>query len=81
MSARILAERDDAHLVYIQCRQCSSALVAFITAGPNGLESVGTVTDLTSIEVLAAHDRGGVSYDDVLELYTLLDRPDRKSVV
>jgi hypothetical protein len=75
LSARILAERDDAHLIYIQCRHCSASLVAFVTIGPNGLESVGTVTDLTSIEVLAAHDRSAVTTDDVLTMYTLLNRP------
>lgn len=75
MSARILAERDDAHLLYVQCRHCSAAMVAFVTAGPNGLQSVGTVTDLTSVEVLASNDRLAVTMDDVLELYSMLDQP------
>lgn len=75
LSARILAERDDAHLLYVQCRHCSAALVAFVTAGPNGLQSVGTVTDLTSVEVLASHDRSAVTLDDVVDLYAMLDQP------
>lgn len=74
IGARILAERDDAHLLFLECRQCGTAVTALVTAGPQGLTSVGALTDLTSVEVLDFADRQSVTHDDVLDLFDWLDR-------
>ncbi len=79
LKTQIMAERDDAHLLYLECRQCGSAVVAVVTTGMSGLSSVGTVTDLTSQELIDLPARQSVSIDDVLEMYRWL-QSDRQLV-
>lgn len=72
LKTQIMAERDDAHLLYLECRQCGSAVVAVVTTGLSGLSSIGTVTDLTSQELVDIPARSAVSIDDVLDMYRWL---------
>lgn len=77
LKTQIVAERDDAHLLYLECRHCGSAVVALVTTGSNGLTSVGAVTDLTSREVATMPTNDVVTHDDVLDLYAWLVREER----
>lgn len=79
LQTRIVAERDDAHLLFLECRQCGSAVVALVTTGGNGIHSFGTLTDLTSNEVAGLAQQQSVSADDVVELYEFLN--EQSSVV
>lgn len=69
LKTHIVAARDDAHLLYLECRHCGSAVVAVVTTNPGGLTSIGAVTDLTSREVAAMPAHHPVTHDDVIELY------------
>lgn len=73
LKMHIMAERDDAHLLYLECRQCGSAVMAVVTTGATGLNSVGTVTDLTSQEVYSFQGREPVTHDDVISCYEWLE--------
>lgn len=68
LKTRVVAERGDAHLLYLECRQCSSAVVAIVTAGHAGLQSIGAVTDLTRHELLQTAADTTVTTDDVVDL-------------
>lgn len=72
LSAKILDERDDAHLVHVECRKCGSLIVALVLTGGIGISSVGLVTDLTSDDVLKFKDVEDVQLDDVIELHAAL---------
>ncbi len=72
LKTQIMAERDDAHVVYLECRQCGSAVVALVTTGLAGLSSVGTVTDLTTQEIVETQHHQPINDNDVLELYAWL---------
>ncbi|MBI2984723.1 MAG: hypothetical protein HYY50_03815 [Candidatus Kerfeldbacteria bacterium] len=74
LKTQIMAERDDAHLLYLECRQCGSSVVAVVTTGSSGLSSIGTVTDLTSQEVAAF--QADVTADDVVDLYAWMKQGD-----
>ncbi len=76
-AARVLAQKDDAHVVHIECRQCGGSIVALILAGGVGMQSVGVVTDLTRSEVEKFSQHMTISLDDVLAAHQLvsLDRP------
>ena len=76
LKTQIMAEREDAHLLYLECRQCGSAVMAIVTSGMSGLSSVGTVTDLTSQEVIDFQNKPAISCDDALDLYQLLESSD-----
>ncbi len=73
LKTRVVAERGDAHLLYLECRHCSSAVVAIVTAGTTGLESVGALTDLTRGELAQATTEAIVSTDDVVDLVDWLE--------
>lgn len=71
-AARVLAQKDDAHVVHIECRQCGGSIVALILAGGVGMQSVGVVTDLTRHEVEKFSHHTTVSPDDVLAVHQLV---------
>lgn len=73
-AARVLAQKDDAHVVHIECRNCGGSIVALILAGNLGAQSVGVVTDLTRDEVAQYSAATPVNADDVLGLHHLLQR-------
>ena len=73
---RILEERPDAQLVYIQCRKCRSSVLAVVLANQLGISSVGLVTDLNGEDVLKFRRQNVVSRDDVLDAHVGLQRPD-----
>ena len=72
LRARVLEERDDAHLVHIQCSNCGSSIVALILSSNVGITSVGLVTDLTGDDVLHFKDVGRVTADEVLAIHQVL---------
>lgn len=70
-----MAERDDAHLLHLECRKCGSAVVALVTTSGMGVSSVGLVTDLTSDDVLKFAGSEEVSVDDIIDFHLLLEQP------
>lgn len=69
LEAKILEEREDAHLVHVRCRNCHSAIVALIVAGGLGVSSIGLVTDLSSEDVLRFKNGEPITIDDILDLH------------
>lgn len=72
MEARVLGEQEDSHLLHIQCRKCSNAILALVLVSSVGVSSVGLVTDLTFDDVVKYRESETVSADDVLEVHSLL---------
>lgn len=72
-AARVLAQKDDAHVVHIECRNCGGSIVALVLAGAIGTQSVGVVTDLTREEVVKYSKATLVSTNDVLSAHELLN--------
>lgn len=74
LEARVLEERENAHLVYIKCRQCQSAILALIMANSLGISSMGLITDLNSDDILKFKAAKPVSCDDVIEVHQFLNK-------
>jgi len=72
LRARVLEERDDAHLVHIQCSKCGSAIVALILNSVVGITSVGLLTDLTSDDVMHFKDESALTSDEVLTFHKII---------
>lgn len=70
--AKILEQREGAHLIHIECGSCRSSIVAVVITGGIGISSVGLVTDLTSGDVLRFKGQDSLSEDDVIAAYELL---------
>lgn len=67
--ASIVEEKPEAQLVHIECRKCSSAIVALIVNGQLGLTSIGLITDLSSKDVEIFKDSIPISEDDVFQAF------------
>jgi len=72
LRARVLEERDEAYLLYLQCANCGSSIVALVLNSGLGITSVGLVTDLTGDDVLRFKDEGAIKSDDVLTFHNLI---------
>ena len=72
--SRILEDRDDAHLVYLNCRKCLNSVIAVIRFGLQGISSIGMVTDLSYDEVLRFKEGDAVSVDDVLDVHRVINK-------
>lgn len=70
---RIIGERDQQVLAYIDCATCSTALLSILSMSPNGMTAHGLVTDLSVEEVIDSEAWRQVQADDVLELHEFLD--------
>jgi len=70
--ARVLGEKDDSHLLHIQCGNCANAIIALVLISSVGVSSVGLVTDLGYDEVNRFKEAASVSTDDVIETHHLL---------
>ncbi len=81
LKTEIMAEREDAHLLYLVCRQCGSAVVAVVTTGGAGLNSWGMVTDLTSQELASITADRAILDDDLLDLHAWLERDDHLMIL
>lgn len=71
---KILAEREQNVLTYIQCAQCGSALLSMLTMTPQGLQAVGLVTDMTSDEVVNFEQGQSISTSDVIAMHEALEK-------
>src|SRR3989338_3029118 len=74
--ARVLGEKEDSHLLHIQCGRCSNAIIALVLISPVGVSSVGLVTDLGFNEVHFFKEARPISTDDVIETHHLLQNED-----
>jgi len=72
IEAKVLEEKDEAHLVHIKCRRCQSNVVALILTSNLGISSMGIVTDLDSEDVIKFKSSKAVSADDVIDIYKIL---------
>jgi len=75
--AQILGEKEDSHLMHIQCGNCSNAIIALVIISSVGVSSVGMVTDLGFEEVDRFKSDRAVNTDDVIEVHHLLQNEDK----
>ena len=74
LEARVLEEGENAHLVYIKCRHCQSAILALIVASSLGISSIGLITDLSGDDILKFKTAKSISCDDVIEAHQFLTK-------
>ncbi len=74
VSAKIVEEREGAHLIHIKCKNCGSSIVALVLVGGLGVSSVGLICDLTPEDVFKFKDSKVVDTDDVIAIHELLNK-------
>ena len=74
MEVKVLRERQDAHLVYVKCRNCQTGILAVMLVNNLGISSVGLVTDLNSDDILKFIKMEQINLDEVIEIHQVLSR-------
>lgn len=69
---KILGEREQQVLAYIDCSTCGTALLSILSMGQNGMTAQGLVVDLMAEEVTNLDDEQHVTSDDVVDMHELL---------
>lgn len=72
LEIKVVDERDDVHLVHVTCPQCNHAVVALIMNQPNGLSSMGLITDAQPDDLQRFQATEAVSWDDCIAVHTIL---------
>ncbi len=73
---RVLGEKEDSHLLHIQCGNCSNAILALVLVSAAGVSSTGVVTDMNSDEFDIFKSAPAISTDDVIDAHHLLQNED-----
>lgn len=73
----VLYELEGAHLLHLQCRQCSNAVLAMVLVSSVGVSSVGVMTDLTRDDARKFIEAPAVDSDDVLSAHAFLEDDNR----
>ena len=76
LQAQVLGEKEDSHLMHIQCGNCANAIIALVIVSSVGVSSVGLVTDLGFEEVGRFKEDRAISTDDVIDMHHLLQNED-----
>jgi len=81
LEARVLDESEGAHLIFVRCGRCKSAIVALILNGSFGISSVGLVTDLDGDEIDKFRELSSITADDVIANYEFIRGGELERVV
>lgn len=72
IEAKLLEEKDGAHLLHVKCNKCSSSVLVLIFVNQFGVNSIGLIVDLEADEILKFTNLSPVSSDNVLDFHLLL---------
>lgn len=72
LEAKVIDERDAMHLVHVTCRKCSHAVLALVVSQPNGLSSVGLITDADADDIMRCKNLEPVTLDDCISWHHML---------
>jgi len=78
--AQVIGEENEATMVYITCSECESSIIAIVAMSGLGIVSLGLVTDMTIEDTKHFQEGEGISSDEFLAIYELLEKNQHKAV-
>lgn len=72
LEIKVLDEREGMHLVHVTCKKCSHSVVALIMNQPNGLSSMGLITDAEPEDLARLKTNDSVNWDDCIAWHNFL---------
>ncbi|MFH2097211.1 MAG: hypothetical protein ABII24_01525 [bacterium] len=71
---RILAEKDQSVLAYLECGNCATSILSLLQIGINGLQAHALITDLTADEVFERMDTEQIiTSDEIIDFHSYLE--------
>ncbi|MFC1662713.1 hypothetical protein ACFL04_00925 [Patescibacteria group bacterium] len=74
-NVRVLGEKDQQVLTFIQCSHCGSGVVSVLSMNPLGLKASGVITDLSAEEIIGLDGADDVTDDDVMDIHEIMTEP------
>lgn len=78
--AKVIGEEEDSTMIYVTCSECESSIVAIVAMSGLGVISLGLVTDMTAEDAKRFVGSRGVTSDELLSIYELLEKNDSRVV-
>lgn len=78
--AKVIGEEDDSTMVYVTCSECESSIIAIVAMSGLGIVSLGLVTDMSEADTKTFLNAPGLTGDDLLGMYELLEHGSEKVV-
>ena len=72
--AKVIGEEEESTMVYVTCSECESSIIAIVAMSGLGIVSLGLVTDMTEADTKRFRDSKGVTSDELLSIYELLEK-------
>ena len=74
---KVLGEKDQQVLTYIQCSHCGSGVISVLSVNPFGLKASGMITDLSAEEIMDSEEDSEVTENDVMDVHELMDEEEQ----
>jgi hypothetical protein len=72
LEIKVIDEQDNKHLVFVTCKKCAHSVVALIQHQPNGLSSMGLITDTLPEDLGRFKNSECVTWDDCISWHNFL---------
>ncbi|MCX6781149.1 MAG: hypothetical protein NT003_03505 [Candidatus Magasanikbacteria bacterium] len=72
LEIKVIDEQDSKHLVFVTCRKCGHSVVALIMHQPNGVSSMGLITDTQPEDLVRLKNADTVNWDDCIAWHNFL---------
>ncbi|MEX2054879.1 MAG: hypothetical protein WD972_01740 [Candidatus Andersenbacteria bacterium] len=72
--AKVIGEEEESTMVYVTCSECESSIIAIVAMSGLGIVSLGLVTDMTEDDTKRFVDSKGVTSNELLSIYELLEK-------
>src|SRR5687767_5660962 len=72
--AKVIGEEEESTMVYVTCSECESSIIAIVAMSGLGIVSLGLVTDMTEEDTKRFRDSSGVTSNELLSIYELLEK-------
>lgn len=76
IKAELVEERDDLHVLHVQCSKCKGSLLVILVQTTVGINSVVMVSDLSYADVCSFKQKGSLTADQVIDIHQLLQEED-----
>lgn len=78
--AKVIGEEDDSTMVYVNCSECESSIIAIVAMSGLGIVSLGLVTDMSEPDTKSFLKAPSLTSNDLLGMYELLRHGQEKAV-
>ncbi len=74
LQVKVIEDKQDSHLVHIQCPKCKGFILALVLKTATGVSSVGIITDLNFNDVYNFKDKVKMTADEIIDIHEAINK-------